>query len=198
MRRLKEEKIFILLGIISVLIILDILFLQISDSKISKYNSELITQHNYLKTQQGRLLNAALEKNWHKDMSLFISYFKPKIELDMNSHLKFESTGVDNTDNKNHLRKNLLKKVKQNQLSLEDFYYNMSQIYTEEYVNLYNQYHQMAQGYLKKRSSGTIWTSIKEYLFVIEIILILLNLFGYAYLFKSISLRTKIELKESD
>jgi hypothetical protein len=196
--RLKEEKVLILLGIISVLIILDILFLQIADSKISKHNNELTTQHNYLNTQQGRLLNAVLAKNWHKDMSLFISYFKPKIELDINSHLEFESTGVENTDNKNNLRKNLLKKVKQNQLSLEDFYYNMAQIYTEEYIDLYNQYHQMTQGYLKKSSSGTIWTSIKKYLFVIEIVLILLNLFGYAYLFKSISLRTKIERKEND
>lgn len=189
--RLKEEKLLMSLGIISVLIILDILFLQIADSKISKYNNELTTQHNYLNTQQGRILNAVLAKNWHKNMSLFVSYFKPQIELDINSHLEFESTGVENTDDKNNLRKNLLKKVKQNKLSLEDFYYNMAQIYTEEYVDLYNQYHQMTKAYLKKSSTGTIWTNIKKYLFVIEIVLILLNLFGYAYLFKSISLRTK-------
>lgn len=188
---LKEDKLLILLGIISALVILDVLLLQIADSQISKYNRELTTQHNYLNTQQGRLLNAILHKYWHQDMSLFMSYFKPNIELDIDPHLKFESTGIENTDNKNAFRDKLLDKVKQKQLSIADFYHEMSQIYSKEYVHLYNQYHQMTQDYLLKKSSDTIWSTIKQILIVIEIILILMNLLGYAYLFKSISLRTK-------
>jgi len=189
--RLKEEKVLIGLGIISLLIIFDILFLQIADSKITEFNNSITTQHNYLNTQQGRILNAMLNKQWHQDMSLFIQYFKPKIDIDLNANADFSSTGFGNTDEKNNLRKNLLDKVAQNTLSPADFYSNMAQVYAEEYVNLYNQYHQMAKDYIEKSSSGTKWTIAKRYLFLIEIALILLNLIGYSYLFKSISSRIK-------
>ena len=185
--RLKEEKMLMGLGILSLLIVLDLFFLQIADSKIAEFNNDVTAKQNQLNIQQGRVLNALLNKYWHQDMSMFIQQFKPEMEIFTYPNTIINSTDFRKTDTKNDLRNKLLDEVKEKKRDPEDFYSKMSGIYAQEYANLYNQYHKMAQEYLNKSSSGTKWASAKRCLFLIEMLLIFLNIFGYGYLFKSVS-----------
>ena len=190
--RLKEEKKMIMLGIISALIIIVVFLIQIADNKISEHKNSLIIQQNNLNLQQGRAFHALINNYWYRNYGFFISYFKPKVEIDPNSSMSMNPTKFMNADKNNQVRDDLWEQVKENKLALADYFYKMSDIYSNEYKKLYNIYHTDGQKYLKENSTGTVWEFWKSILIVIEFVLIFIYLFGYALLFKMIKGRIKI------
>jgi len=187
--KVKEEKMLIGLSIISILIVFFAGLIQVADDKLSDYNKNLLDQQMKLNILVGRLIHASNNNYWHYNFAILSDVFKIKFKIEPDSSLEMKPTIFTNTNRVNSVRSKLWEQVKQKKLRIEDYYYEMATIYQNEYVKMYDLYHKEAQEYKQDLLSGTSLKLLKSIFFVSELILLLINLFGFAYLYLKIKLR---------
>lgn len=187
--RLKEEKQLMTNYIISGLILIVIVFIQITDNKINNFD-------NNLEEIKFAVLESMFNRNYH--LAAHNSYTETANLLDISnasvvkgSIKPFDLTNIKNIDTNNlrHLKR--WNKVANGELSLSQFYHQEAKYYSDLHRSESINYENKKTNYLKNKQNGTYWTYVKIIFVILEVILIMINLYIYFILHKNINSRLK-------
>lgn len=187
--RLKEERLIIFQGIISILILLVVIFIQIAESKISKYNHETSLKQNELNLQIGQMLNTTLETEFNNIKYVFSSLLGDKVYTVTMDSLKLKSFGSESLEEDLQFENDLDSLYQTKQITTADLYMKKAERFANIHVEACNRYNQMLQDYKDRSFTDKVWSTIKNILVVIELTLIIISLFVYLQIFKQIDSR---------
>lgn len=187
--RLTEEKKLHLIGFGCALILIIHLGIQYADVELNNYNQDLESKRIGIQEGLLKINHFLLANHKNKSTANLITLLNGHIEAGTTKPVDFGNKQVIGNDDERHRKQ--WESVRNNEITIVEYYETEAKNTSIQYQNEINNYYGDKESYISAKDSGSIWTPIRNSLMFVELILILLVLYGYYFLYKQVIQRIR-------
>jgi len=187
--RLNEERELMYGGILSILILLTLFCIYLSDLYINEQNNHIENQRLDMLETMNYMNNHLISNCSFVETANYIDISNSSIVNGSAKQYKIDNIENLNPDDLRYYQ--AWNAVVKGEMTLSDFYHNESVQSSKKYQSARNTFDKQKKELLELKEQGTIWIFLKKLFLALELSFILANGYVYYDLMKKISLRIK-------